>query len=120
MKTVEQFRDTMRAAGLTPPDHIEPGRFHRFPGDGKHNGNTAGWCKLFPDERGGIFGDFSTGIVDTWQAGHTRPLTFSEREAFREQTERARAEADAVRCENQNQAAVRAAAIWKAATPAAP
>jgi putative DNA primase/helicase len=64
MTATENFRDAIRAAGLTPPDLIEPGRFHRFPGEGKRNGNTAGFCKLFPDERGGIFGDFSTGIVE--------------------------------------------------------
>jgi putative DNA primase/helicase len=43
---ISQFRDAMRASGLEPPDVIEPGKLHRFPGAGKRNGNTAGWCKL--------------------------------------------------------------------------
>jgi putative DNA primase/helicase len=82
-----QFRDAIQRAGLSPPDTIEPGRFYRFPGDGKRNGNTAGWCKLFDDGRGGIFGDFSSDTVESWQAERPQSLTPAEREAFRRQVE---------------------------------
>ena len=61
------FQDAIRAAGLQPPDVIEPGKFHKFPGEGKRNSNTAAWCKLFPDSAGGIFGDYSTGLSAGWQ-----------------------------------------------------
>jgi len=44
---LSQFKDAIRDAGLKPPVHIEPGKWHRFPGVDKSNGNTAGWCKLF-------------------------------------------------------------------------
>jgi putative DNA primase/helicase len=118
MAMMDGFRDAIRAAGLTPPDSIEPGRFHRFPGEGKSNGNKAGWCKLFADERGGIFGDFSTGFVESWQAAQERPLSPAERDAHRERIELTKAEAEATRREEQAQAATKAAAIWKAATPA--
>ena len=114
----EQFRDVILAAGLLPPDSIEPGRFHRFPGAGKRNGNTAGWCKLFSDERGGIYGDFSSGMVDSWHTEPSRSLTRIERERFREHVVRARAEAEAARREERAQATIKATAIWKAATPA--
>ena len=30
-----QFRDAIRSTGLEPPDAIEPGTLHRFPGAGK-------------------------------------------------------------------------------------
>ena len=60
----ESFHDAIRAAGLIPPDVIEPGRFYRFNGDGKRNGNTAGWCKLFADGEGGVYGDWSTGLSE--------------------------------------------------------
>jgi phage/plasmid primase-like uncharacterized protein len=113
-----EFADAIRAAGLTPPDSIEPERFLRFPGCGKRNGNTAGWCKLFADQRGGIFGDFSTGLVENWQAERPQPLTPAERERFREQVERARTEAEAARREEQARAAEKAVAIWDAAKPA--
>jgi len=54
---VSQFQAAIQAAGLTPPDAIEIGKIHRFPGVGKRNGNTAGWCMLFDDGLGGCFGD---------------------------------------------------------------
>ena len=66
---LSRFRDAMRAVGLEPPEIIRPGRFHRFPGMGKRPGNTAGWCLLFEDGRGGCFGDWSRGRQWTWQAG---------------------------------------------------
>jgi len=116
--TSDAFRDAICAAGLTPPAVIEAGRFHRFPGVGKRNGNTAGWCKLFADERGGIFGDFSTGLVESWRAERSRQQTPDEREDFRQYVDQAKAEAEAARREDQAQAARKAATIWDAATPA--
>lgn len=119
MNSVEQFRDAIRAAGMVPPDHIEPGRFHRFAGIGKRNGNTSGWCKLFADERGGVFGDYSSDFADHWQAAHEGPApTPTERAAFRQRIEGARAEAEAARRAEHAEAATRAAATWQAAQPA--
>jgi phage/plasmid primase-like uncharacterized protein len=112
------FADAMRSAGLSPPDAIEPGRFHRFPGDGKVNGNTAGWAKLFDDGRGGVFGDFSTGLVESWQAEHPRPLRQSERKAFWRKVEESKAQAETKLKKEHEQAARIAAKRWHAATPA--
>src|SRR5438552_12036393 len=91
------FRNAIAERGLSPPDVIEPGNFHRFPGQGKRNGNTAGWCKLFDDGRGGIFGDFSTGFSETWQAERSHAMAPAEREAFRRRVEESKAQADAKR-----------------------
>jgi putative DNA primase/helicase len=66
---IHEFQRAMQAAGLEPPDNLKPDRLHRFPGIGKRRGNTAGWCKLFADLRGGVYGDFSTGLFGTWQLG---------------------------------------------------
>jgi putative DNA primase/helicase len=119
MNSVEQFRDAIRAAGMTPPDHIEPGRFHRFAGVGKRNGNTSGWCKLFADERGGVFGDYACDFADHWQVAHEGPApTPTERAAFRQRIEGARAEAEAARRAEHAEVATRAAATWQAAQPA--
>src|SRR5690348_13926507 len=112
------FIAAIRAAGMAPPDAIEPGRFHRFPGRDKSNGNTAGWCKQFEDGRCGIFGDFSTGTVESWQAEYPRPLTLAEREAFRRNVEETRARAEAKRKTEQADAARVAPQRWQAATPA--
>jgi len=117
-KAIEQFRDAIRSAGLTPPDTIEPGRIYRFNGEGKRNGNTAGWCKLFADGLGGTFGDWSTGLSETWQAARDKPMSAAERAAWRRQIEETKAAAEAERRKRQGEAARKASAIWKAATPA--
>ena len=73
-----QFLDAIRAAGLEPPDVIDTGKIHRFPGVGKPKGNTAGWCMLFDDGLGGCFGDWSTGDYDSWHAKQDRPLIWGK------------------------------------------
>jgi len=68
MTTPTEFADAIAATGLEPPRYIEPGRIHRFPGYGKGPRNRAAWCRLFDDMRGGVFGDYSTGLREVWQA----------------------------------------------------
>jgi putative DNA primase/helicase len=114
----QNFLEAMRAAGMTPPTAIEPERFYRFPGIGKGNGNTAGWCRLFADGTGGVFGDWSSDISESWQAQRTQQMTSAEREAFRKHIEEAKAQAATERKAMQAKAAERAAAIWSAAEPA--
>ncbi len=115
---VNEFREAIAAAGLIPPTAIEPGKFHKFPGEGKGNRNTAAWCKLFPDSMGGIFGDYSTGLSDDWQAKREKPFSASEREAFKRHVAEARKQAEADQKERHAEAAKRAAGIWEAANPA--
>jgi putative DNA primase/helicase len=114
------FAGMMRAVGLEPPEHIEPGRFHRFPGIGKRNGNTAGWCKLFDDGMGGSFGDYSNGLSESWQAEREQPFTEGERAAFRRQVAKSRKQAEAQRLAEQEQAATQARQRWETARPADP
>ena len=116
MNAIEQFRAAIQTAGLIPPSKIVPGKFHKFPGDGKRKG-TAAWCKLFPDEKGGIYGDYSTGLSTDWQANRETPYTPAEHEAFRQHVAEAKALAEAERKSKQTKAAKQAAAIWKSATP---
>ena len=115
---INQFREAIQAAGLIPPDVIEPNKFHRFPGEGKRNGNTAAWCKLFPDGIGGIYGDYSTGLSTDWHANRETPYTQAEGEAFKRYVAEAKAQAEAERKAKQAEAASKAAAIWEAAKPA--
>ncbi|MBK9444583.1 MAG: hypothetical protein IPN53_26305 [Comamonadaceae bacterium] len=115
--SIEQFRQAIFAKGLEAPSHIEPGREFRFPGDGKSAKNTAAWCFMFDDMRGGVFGDFSSGLESNWQSASAKPYTDAEREAnqarFRAvQAERAQAEKN-----KHDKAAVTASKIWDAAAP---
>lgn len=79
---LSNFRNAIRAAGLEPPDVIDPGAMHRFPGNGKRPSNRAGWCFLFYDKQGGVFGDWSTGLSETWQAKRDKPYSKAEQAAF--------------------------------------
>lgn len=112
---LSQFRNAIQATGLEPPDVIEPGKLHRFPGVGKHNGNTAGWCKLFDDGQGGCFGDWSSGFTENWQAKREKPFSQAERAAFIRSVEETRNGAEVERRQQYTDAAEKAATIWDAA-----
>lgn len=112
------FREAIERAGLTPPDRIEPSKFYRFPGTGKGKQNTAGWCMQFPDGAGGVYGDFASGLSETWQATRDRPMTAGEHEAFNRQAEEARRKAEAERLAKQAEAASSAREILEAAEEA--
>lgn len=75
IEAIHQFSNAIRAAGLEPPESIEPGRFHRFSGAGKKDSNRAAWCMLFPDGHAGVFGDWSSGLKETWKFLSSTPRT---------------------------------------------
>ncbi|WP_367025421.1 DUF927 domain-containing protein [Methylococcus sp. ANG] len=117
---LEQFRDAIQAAGLEPPDHITPGKLHRFPGAGKRNGDDAGWCKLFPDGRGGVFGDWSSDLSVNWMAGRSGgDWTAEELAEFKRQVEQARKERQADEAKRRKDAARKAGKLAAEAAPAA-
>jgi len=116
---IGQFRNAIQAAGLTPPDVIEAdGRMRRFATNGKR-GDDAGWYVLHGDGiPAGAFGDWRSGVSETWLAdiGHT--LTPAEEAARREKVEAIRREREAQEREWRAEAAARAAEILKSATEA--
>jgi len=113
-----QFREAIRDAGLEPPEIIEQGKLHHFPGAGKRNGNTAGWCRLFDDGLGGCFGDWSSGLSETWQANRDRPHARAERVALARRVAATQHQAEVEHGARQAAAANRAATIWRTAKPA--
>lgn len=61
---IEQFRDAMLAAGLTPPAEIyDDGKLHRFASNGRH-GDDSGWYVLHSD---GV----PAGAFGCWREGFT-------------------------------------------------
>lgn len=112
----DEFKAAISAAGLTPPDHIIPGKFHRFPGLNKPKNNQAGWCRLFEDGRGGVFGDYSSSTNSVWQASRDNNFTDSDRRAFQQQIRAARLERDRQHAIDQAQAANLAKKRWEEAS----
>lgn len=84
---IDQFRQAMISAGLTPPELIQPGRRHRFPGYQKSSTNLAAWCFMFDDMRGGVYGDYSSGLDGSWQAHDATPYTDAQRQLSRERVQ---------------------------------
>src|SRR5262249_8716708 len=109
-----EFRDAIRAAGLDPPEVIEPGRLHRFSTNGKR-GDNGGWCKLFPDMTGGVFGDHRTGLSQVWQAKRDKPFTQVELAEFKQRCEQEKRECQVEQERRHTEAAAKAWAIWDAA-----
>jgi len=115
MSEIQDFQGEIRSVGLNPPDTIIPGKLHRFPGYGKKRGDDAGWCKLFDDLRGGVFGDFSSGLDEHWQAQTERQYSKEERQAFKEKCEAEHKQREAEEARKHEAAATEAAGILKSA-----
>jgi len=114
----DKFREEIRSYGLEPPEGIEPGKWHRFPGFGKGPTNRSAWCRLFPDEQGGAFGDWSSGLNEVWLTRRKTWQTKSEREAFRQQIKASKELAEAKRNRNYANSAKKAEAVWEHLAPA--
>lgn len=112
----QEFRQTLQAAGLTPPDTLIPGKLHRCPSNDRH-GDKAGWCKLFDDGMGGVYGDFRSSTSETWQFRQADRMSDADRESFRQQVEQARRERDAEQTRTHREAARKAADLWGRANP---
>jgi putative DNA primase/helicase len=112
---INQFRDAIAAAGLTPPDAIEPGKWIKFPGYQKSAKNRAAWCILFDDLRGGVFGDYSSGMQTNWSATNGHAPTPAERETHRARIKAMQALRESEQVQRHQSAAVQAATRWQAA-----
>ena len=116
---IEQFRAAIHSAGLSPPEVIEPdGKLHRFASNGKRS-DDAGWYALHDDGiPAGAFGDWRTGLSETWRADIGRRLTPQEDAAHRARVDAMRREREAEDTQRKVEAREKAAAIWQAARPA--
>ena len=113
----ESFREAMQARGLQPPSYIEPGKLYRF-ASSERAGDTAGWCKQFDDQLGGVYGDWREGWQENWQAKRDQPMSATERAMRQRQIREAQRERETEERASQAAAAQRAASIWSAASEA--
>ena len=112
----EAFRDKILAIIGYAPDLIEPGRFHRFSTSGRRN-DSAGWCKLFDDLRGGVFGCYRQGIRETWSAIDRYTLTREQRIALARQVMAATIEREAQQRRQWTENAQRLVQVWAQCEP---
>ena len=119
LDTIDAFRAAMHEAGTPSPAVIEAdGLLHRFHVEGDKRGTLNGWYCLYLDGRAaGIFGNWKTGLRQTW-AANGRRLEEAEREAFAELVRKARAKAEAERRAGHEAQAIEARREWAEASPA--
>ena len=108
MVNANSLRDAILAAGMHPPEFIPCGTITRFPGAGKKSSNRAGWCWRSDDGDAASYGDYSTGLRDTWQADSSKPLSPTDWQTIRE-LQRKRIAADEARYKSR---AVEVQQIW--------
>lgn len=96
----EQIRDAMLQAGIQPPAVIQlDGKIHRWQtgSKGRAGYDKPGWYVFYGDGvPAGMFGDWRTGVAQTWRADVGRPLTVEEEAAVTRRQAEARATRDAL------------------------
>lgn len=115
----QAFRAAVVAVLGHAPETIKPGLFHRF-GTSGWPGDSAGWCKLFDDMRGGVFGCYRAGISETWSAIDRRALTREQRIALARQVTAATIERDAQQRRQWAENAQRINEVWAQCVPLTP
>jgi len=95
--SLQSFRVVIKAALGYAPEAIEAGRFVRFSTNGKPS-DSSGWCRLFDDLRGGVFGCYRQGISETWSASERTTMTREQRTELARQIMAATADRNAQQC----------------------
>jgi putative DNA primase/helicase len=119
MNSIENLTSAIQAAGLIPPDKIDAdGKIHRFSSNGKA-GDDSGWYIAHGDGiPAGSFGDWRTGLTQTWRADIGRPLTSAELAAQHTKIEAMRREREAEETQRHAEAATKAGHLVEKATQA--
>lgn len=117
MNVEMQFISAIQKTGISPPDHIiADGEIHRFSSNGKPL-DEAGWYVLHDDGiAAGSFGDWRTGESQSWHQDIGRPLTLSEKTAYKARLEALKAQREAEDVKLKVEAKRRANSIWSECT----
>jgi len=110
--SVEQFIETIRSATGGAPAHgaLVPGKMIRF-ATSDRRGDLSGWCKLFDDNEGGVFGCWRQGKSDDWQSRKNRVP--GEQAAFQVRMKQAKAEAASIEAELRAKCRNKSAELWE-------
>lgn len=117
---IHAFLEAIAGIGITPPrDIIADGKLHRFATDGNPRKKKTGWYALHLDGKpAGVFGDWRTGITQTWVDSSQPPMTQVELEAFNQRVKAAREAARAEQEARHKATAMTCQARWDRALPA--
>lgn len=115
---IDQFRQAITNAGLTPPDTIiDDGAIHRFATGGRR-GDESGWYSLHTEGiAAGAFGCWREGLQSTWCAKSDTAMTAAELDSHRTRIKAIQVQRDTDKAAAQQSAATDAARRIAAATP---
>lgn len=116
---LQDFRTAILAALGHAPECIEPGRFQRFATSARR-GDVAGWCKLFSDLRGGVFGCYRASVSESWSAADRVSMTREQRAELALQEMAATAERETQQRKQWAANAARIACVWAECRPLVP
>lgn len=118
LNACDLIKADISATGMTPPEHIEFGRFVRFSDDGRNN--KDGWCIAFQNPNGSAAASFGN-WKDIQEKRFYNPdgiiITPEERDAFSRQIQNAMEKAKKELMKKQDDAAQKANRIWSNAQP---
>lgn len=115
---INQFRDSIEAAGLFPPDDLhDDGILHGFSSSGRH-GDDSGWYVFYNDDNpAGAFGCWRAGTEQSWCSKSDEVMTPAEREAHRQRVQAIRAQRDSEVADRHRRASATATTRWSATVP---
>ncbi len=100
------------------PEAIVPGRFIRF-STSQSRSDNAGWCKLFDDMCGGVFGCYRSGLSETWSVVDRAAMTRAQRIDLARQVMAATVEREALQRQKWAENARRNSQLWGECVPLA-
>ena len=114
---IDQFRQAIEAAGLTPPGTIhDDGAIHRFSTNGRR-GDDSGWYSLHTDGiAAGAFGCWRESMQSTWCAKTDTAMTTAELDTHRVRIKAIQVQREAEQVQRLQSAATDAARRVQAAT----
>lgn len=106
--------DAIAATGMTPPKYLSEGKWIRFPGVGKNKANRSGWCRVISPTLA-IFGDWSSGLTQTWAYGKDRDAVIDKR--LLDEARRREREFEIAQRKRQSEVAIEAQRLIERAQP---
>lgn len=108
-----QFIDAIQRSGITPPSSIiDDGQIHRFSSNGKSK-DESGWYVFYTDGiPAGSFGNWRTGDSQSWHQDIGRPLSPTEKSAYKARLEDLKAQRESEDLKLKAEAKERANRIW--------
>lgn len=111
-----EFEQAILSHGLEPGEIIPDGKIQRVSSNGSGQ-DKAGYYALFDNGGGvlgGFFGDWRTGLYETWFSSKTKDLSKEDQAKFKAKIETARKQTEQQRKEDAGKAAEKARSMWEA------